>query len=60
MCGGFTFTWVWFEPLTLCRGLAHDEETYPRPFEFIPERFVNEDGILGEDDSSFAFGFGRR
>lgn len=43
-----------------CRGLAHDEETYPQPFEFNPERFINEDGALREDDCSFVFGFGRR
>ncbi|KAI9571164.1 cytochrome P450 [Boletus coccyginus] len=41
-------------------GLAHDEETYPEPFKFKPERFIKEDGALTEDDSSFAFGFGRR
>ena len=44
----------------LRRGLAHDEETYPEPFKFKPERFIKEDGALTEDDSSFAFGFGRR
>jgi len=41
-------------------GLAHDEEIYPQPFEFNPERFFDQDGALNKDDCSFAFGFGRR
>ncbi|KAF9241875.1 cytochrome P450 [Melanogaster broomeanus] len=40
--------------------MAHNEETYPAPFKFTPERFLKEDGTLTEDDCSFAFGFGRR
>ncbi|KAF8552838.1 cytochrome P450 [Imleria badia] len=41
-------------------GLAHDEVTYPEPFNFNPERFIEEDGTLSESESSFGFGFGRR
>ncbi|KAG9316767.1 cytochrome P450 [Chiua virens] len=41
-------------------GLTHDEEVFPAPFEFMPERFLNEDGMLRDCDGSFAFGFGRR
>ncbi|KAN0091298.1 Cytochrome P450 [Tylopilus felleus] len=41
-------------------GLAHDELTYPEPFKFKPERFIEEDGTLTESDFPFGFGFGRR
>ncbi|KIK93828.1 hypothetical protein PAXRUDRAFT_828579 [Paxillus rubicundulus Ve08.2h10] len=40
--------------------IAHDAKTYPEPFQFIPERFLKEDGTLTEDNVSYAFGFGRR
>ncbi|KAF9230214.1 cytochrome P450, partial [Melanogaster broomeanus] len=41
--------------------MAHDESKYPKPFEFIPERFLNPDGTLTSDDVvNIAFGFGRR
>ncbi|KAI0259000.1 cytochrome P450 [Gloeopeniophorella convolvens] len=45
--------------------ILHDEKTYPSPFVFQPERFLNVDGstkILAktEDPGFIAFGFGRR
>jgi cytochrome P450 len=41
--------------------MAHNESKYPRPFEFLPERFLNNDGTLKPDDTqNIAFGFGRR
>ncbi|KIJ18569.1 hypothetical protein PAXINDRAFT_167162 [Paxillus involutus ATCC 200175] len=40
--------------------IAHDEKTYPEPFQFIPQRFLKEDGTLTEDNIPYAFGFGRR
>ncbi|KAF9235265.1 cytochrome P450 [Melanogaster broomeanus] len=41
--------------------MAHDESKYPKPFEFIPERFLNPDGTLTSDDVLHTtFGFGRR
>ncbi|OAX30671.1 cytochrome P450 [Rhizopogon vinicolor AM-OR11-026] len=44
------------------KGLAmtHDEEKYPNPDEFKPERFLHEDGSLTSDTMSLAFGWGRR
>ncbi|KAF8557651.1 cytochrome P450 [Imleria badia] len=50
--GATVFVNVW--------ALAHDEETYPEPLKFNPERFIKEDGTPIEGDSSFGFGFGRR
>ncbi|KAG6375513.1 cytochrome P450 [Boletus reticuloceps] len=41
-------------------GIGHDEQTYPEPFKFNPERFIKEDGTLTEEDFPFGFGFGRR
>ena len=43
------------------RSMAHNESKYPRPFEFVPERFLDDDGTLKPDDTqNIAFGFGRR
>jgi len=40
--------------------MSRDEDKYPNPTEFIPERFFDEDGELNDDSMSLAFGFGRR
>ncbi|KAF8551808.1 cytochrome P450 [Imleria badia] len=41
--------------------MAHNDAKYPRPYEFLPERFLNDDGTLKPDDTqNIAFGFGRR
>ncbi|KAJ7185204.1 cytochrome P450 [Mycena filopes] len=43
--------------------IAHDEDVYPEPFKFKPERFLTKDGKLDStvrDPRSFVFGFGRR
>lgn len=42
--------------------ILHDENVYPKPFEFLPDRFMK-DGQLNPaipDPSHVAFGFGRR
>ena len=45
----------------MLRSMAHDESKYPKPFEFIPERFLHPDGTLRLDNvQNIAFGFGRR
>ncbi|KAF9227185.1 cytochrome P450 [Gyrodon lividus] len=51
-----------YEGMYIPKGLAiaHNEETYPEPFQFLPERFLKEDGTLTEDNVPYAFGFGRR
>jgi len=41
----------------------HDENEYPDPYKFNPERFLNADGTLRKDVKdpiNFVFGFGRR
>ena len=40
--------------------MTHDEETYPRPNQFMPERFLNERGQLNDESTVLAYGFGRR
>lgn len=41
--------------------MSHNESKYPRPHEFIPERFLDDDGTLNSDDVEYiTFGFGRR
>ena len=41
--------------------MTHDEDVYSDPFEFKPERFLEENGHIPEPDSrAVAFGFGRR
>ena len=45
------------------RSMLHDEEIYPDPSNFRPERFLTEDGQLDpkiRDPTTVAFGFGRR
>ncbi|EIW85686.1 cytochrome P450 [Coniophora puteana RWD-64-598 SS2] len=41
-------------------GMLRDPVRYPNPEKFSPERFLNEDGSLTDDDVPAAFGFGRR
>ncbi|KAL1735645.1 cytochrome P450 [Schizophyllum commune] len=46
-----------------CVAMVHDEEAYPEPYAFKPERFLNIDGKLDpavRDPAHIAFGFGRR
>ncbi|KAF5346780.1 hypothetical protein D9756_010416 [Leucocoprinus leucothites] len=44
--------------------MLHDEETFPKPEHFNPERFMNDDGTLRTDildpETVATFGFGRR
>lgn len=42
------------------RAMVRDEERYPDPEEFRPERFLNEDGSVKRDERILAYGFGRR
>ena len=44
------------------RAMLHDEQKYPDPFAFKPERWLTEDGKLNPDlrEPSAIFGFGRR
>ena len=47
--------------LTSARSMAHNESKYPNSHEFIPERFLSDDGTLKPDDTEhITFGFGRR
>ena len=48
-------------PNFFSRAMTHNKEDYPEPFEFRPERFL-QDGKLNPNvrDPGAAFGFGRR
>ncbi|KAI0315784.1 cytochrome P450 [Amylostereum chailletii] len=40
--------------------IMHDPKTYQNPDSFIPERFLNPDGTLNDDDVQAVFGYSRR
>ncbi|KIJ64882.1 hypothetical protein HYDPIDRAFT_89513 [Hydnomerulius pinastri MD-312] len=40
--------------------MSRNEKKYPRPSEFMPERFISAHGKLTSDTVNFAWGFGRR
>ncbi|KAG2071819.1 cytochrome P450 [Suillus decipiens] len=40
--------------------MSQNEEKYPNPSQFLPERFLDADGNLNDDSVDMAFGFGRR
>ena len=40
--------------------VTHNEEVYEKPFDFIPERFLDENGDLTKNHRVLAYGFGRR
>lgn len=42
------------------RAMAHDENKYQDPHAFKPERFLDADGNLNNDDRILTYGFGRR
>ena len=52
LIGAVVFANIW--------AMAHDENVYPDPFTFKPERFLNVDGSLNDDNRILAYGFGRR
>ncbi|KJA29523.1 hypothetical protein HYPSUDRAFT_524598 [Hypholoma sublateritium FD-334 SS-4] len=40
--------------------MNHDEDVYPEPFAFKPERFFDENGNLDKNNRILSYGFGRR
>ncbi|KJA29517.1 hypothetical protein HYPSUDRAFT_33010 [Hypholoma sublateritium FD-334 SS-4] len=40
--------------------MNHDEDIYPEPFAFKPERFFDESGKLNQNNRILSYGFGRR
>ncbi|KJA16390.1 hypothetical protein HYPSUDRAFT_58252 [Hypholoma sublateritium FD-334 SS-4] len=40
--------------------MTHDDEVYKKPFDFIPERFLDENGDITKNERVLAYGFGRR
>ena len=40
--------------------MTRNEHDYPQPESFNPDRFLESDGTLNEDDVEYVFGFGRR
>uniref|UniRef100_A0A0W0F7H8 Cytochrome p450 n=1 Tax=Moniliophthora roreri TaxID=221103 RepID=A0A0W0F7H8_MONRR len=50
--GSIVFANVW--------AMTHDERVYADPYKFNPERFLDVNGRLNDDDTILGFGFGRR
>ena len=46
--------------LSFLRAMSRDETRYPNAEQFIPERFLDAEGMLTGDSVDFVFGFGRR
>ena len=46
--------------MLLRRAMTRDPEKYVNPEDFNPDRFLDENGKLNDDDVGFTFGFGRR
>lgn len=47
------------------RSILHDDQVYPDPFEFKPDRFLDHEGNVAKESKQMvtvrtAFGFGRR
>lgn len=40
--------------------MSRDEIQYPNAEKFIPERFLDTEGVLTDDTPDFVYGFGRR
>lgn len=40
--------------------MSRNEQKYPNPSQFSPERFLDAEGNLNDDTVDMAFGFGRR
>ena len=52
---------LWLKFLLLYRAMLYDAARYPNPEVFNPERFLDSQGLLIEDDpTEIIFGFGRR
>jgi cytochrome P450 len=46
--------------MKLNRAMTRDPAKYKNPEEFNPDRFLDENGKLNNDDVAYVFGFGRR
>ena len=44
----------------LLRAMTRDEDVYPEPSLFKPERFLDQNGCINDDKHILAYGFGRR
>ncbi|KAM6496682.1 Cytochrome P450 [Amanita muscaria] len=50
--GSFIFANIW--------AITRNEEKYPDPEAFQPQRFMKADGTLGDENINYSYGFGRR
>ncbi|KAH7884803.1 CyP450 monooxygenase [Phlebopus sp. FC_14] len=50
----------YFIPKGTLWSMTHNEERYPDPMRFMPERYIGADGQLTDDLAQQQFGFGRR
>lgn len=59
-CPSPTVTFVGAIIVTNIWAMTHDENEYPDPFAFKPERFLDSDGKINSGGRVLAYGFGRR
>ena len=60
VCSRRPFDYLDINAYNFFRAMSRDEIRYPDAEQFIPERFLDAEGMLTSDTPDFVYGFGRR